>query len=211
MGSMSMDVYLKEIHFAVENAMATIWTDKNLVSELDDKVADLQARVDRAYRDAEFAALNPMDADDVAHATGMYWSTYFGDDKDRYYTQQDLEEARTRLNVRWFSINVVSASLLQLAKQGISMVHGSLQACPSGRSISPSLDLKTVVWQGRNQSSHWEEGQLNRSVIQCFQLLSIEVDPKFDNYLSQNLAFSVIEELGWKTHEDFSSDLMSLT
>ena len=65
--------------------MTTIWIDKDLISERDVKVTDLQAEVDLAYRNAESAALNALNADDVAHATGMHWFTYFGNDKDRYY------------------------------------------------------------------------------------------------------------------------------
>lgn len=43
----------------------------------------------------------------------------------------------------------LSGALLQIAKQGISIVHCGLANCPSGRSIGTNA-IKKVIWQARN-------------------------------------------------------------
>lgn len=210
MTNMTMSDYISEIYFAVESTLPTIWSDYDRLCKVEGRVRDLEAEVKRGYENAAWVAMNALDADDVAHATGMHFETYFGSDKERHSAQQLLDKENEIFEIRKFSVNALSGTLLQFAKQGISLVHGGLQTCPSGRQVSPSLDLKTVIWQARNQSIHWEEGKLKQPVIHCFQLLATELQSKYGNYQAQNLAFSVIEELGWKTQEDFSRDLLLL-
>lgn len=56
----------------------------------------------------------------------------------------------------------LSGSLLQYAKQGISMRWGPQKAgVPAGRDIH-GLDLVELIWHGRNQAIHWEHGESNQ-------------------------------------------------
>lgn len=43
-----------------------------------------------------------------------------------------------------FAVDTLAGGLLQIAKQGISIVHGNPHNCPSGRRIG-SLTLKSII------------------------------------------------------------------
>lgn len=113
------------------------------------------------------------------------------------------------------SINALCGAILQIAKQGISTVHGKLNVCPDGRSIGVGLErekLKNVIWQARNQSMHYEENSFNQSVIDCFSKLETSYGSKFSLVMNRgrNLAHDVIQELGWKDYSRYENDMRSL-
>lgn len=97
-----------------------------------------------------------------------------------------------------------------MPSKGISVAHGGLAACPDGRQVTPSQTLKNVIWQGRNQALHWEDGNPQPPVIRCFNALASESDPKFANYANGNLALDVIELLGWTDFNRFHADMTLL-
>jgi len=52
----------------------------------------------------------------------------------------------------------VAGAILQYAKQAISQGHGKKRdAAPVGRRQIACHPLRDVIWEGRNQSEHWEE------------------------------------------------------
>ena len=127
MTTVTMSDYLSEIQFAVESTLPIIWRDYDRLCEVEERVRKLEAEVNRGYEDAEWVAMNALDADDVAHAAGMHFDTYFGSDKERHSTQQILDKEKKIFEIRSFSINALSGSLLQYAKQGISAVQWTAQ------------------------------------------------------------------------------------
>src|SRR5437870_1412879 len=175
---MAMTDYLAEIEFAASNVIPIVWRERNRLRELEAEVASLTKLVEDNYRRAECVAMNAEDPDDVAMATGRYWDNYFGDDKERYYKDKDRAKLIEQIAAHALSIGSLAGSLLQYAKQGISLAHGGFANCPNGRSIGTQF-LKDVIWQGRNQGIHWEEGKLHPSIQQCFEKLVKEADPKF--------------------------------
>ena len=62
-----------------------------------------------------------MDDDNLS--TAIYWDTYFGPDKDRYYAEKSKPDIEALIAMRRFSTDAQSGSILQYAKQGISLVH----------------------------------------------------------------------------------------
>jgi len=108
----------------------------------------------------------------------------------------------------------ICGALLQVAKQGMSTAHGQLSACPSGRRKIGSQYLATVVWQARNQSIHFEEGndKLYQPVIACFAKLEKEIGPQFSLQadLSKNMAWEVVKELEWTRYDIYCMDMESL-
>ncbi|MFS3927306.1 hypothetical protein ACL9SP_01440 [Priestia flexa] len=76
-------------------------------------------------------------------------------------------------------IQSVSQALLQIAKQGISLVHGKYKSdCNEafkmkGKAIQPkyNVTLLDVIWEGRNQSIHYEEKSFYSNVEKCFNAL----------------------------------------
>ena len=205
---MNMTNYTHEIKYAVEAALATIWADVEELEILRQQLDRLTAETERGYRRAQ-AFQYDEDPDDVMMGVGVHWDTYFGPDKERHEVATTVDDLNQKIQVREFSRSAMSASVLQYAKQGISIVHGGLQPCPNGRGVG-SQPLKTIIWQGRNQSLHWEEGNPKQPVIDCFDQLDIDFGDEFTPYNTSNLAFNVVRILNWKTYESFESDMQSL-
>ena len=207
--TMNISDYLNEIQHAVEIIICEIYREYDEVEALKKELEKLNEATDVGYRRAEFLALNP-ELDDEGLGTAAYFDTYFGPDKERFYKPVEIDNATLKLKVHQFSNQALSGSILQYAKQGISLQYGSNNSCPSGRLID-GQELKEIIWQGRNQSLHWEEGTFRKPVEQCFKYLANHSDPIFNDYTSRNMAFDVVELLGWKTFNDFSKDMKLLT
>jgi|AntRauMinimDraft_4_1070384.scaffolds.fasta_scaffold00043_58 hypothetical protein len=205
---MDITAYLAEIEHAAREAIALVWAEHREVEELRRLVDRLTHEMEDGYRRAA-AWSDSYDPDDVMLAAGIHWETYFGADKQRHGAQGELDIAADRLAAREFSRASMSGSLLQYAKQGISITHGELAACPEGRPIGRQL-LKQVIWQGRNQALHWEDGNPHPPVRRCFDMLAADFGQAFAGYTAQNLAFEVVRLLGWESYEVFSRDLRSL-
>jgi hypothetical protein len=201
--------YLKEIQHAVEVIIGEIYREYNEVESLIKEVDKLNAATNAGYNRADFLALNP-DLDDDGLGTAAYFDTYFGPDKERFQKENEMDCAVMKLQTHEFSIVALSGSVLQYAKQGISLKYGKYgTGCPQGRIIR-GQSLKDIIWQGRNQALHWEEGTFSNSVEQCFQNLANNSDPIFNDYTKRNMAFDVITLLVWKTFNDFSNDMKRL-
>lgn len=206
---MDMVTYLSEIKYAAENALLSVWQDRAEFLKLQIRVKSLNVATERGYESAEFIAMNAETPDDIAEATGRQWETYFGVDKERFHETQKLDTLESRIIIRKFSYESTCGSVFQYAKQGISLVHGNLTNCPVGRSIG-SQSLKSVIWQARNQSIHWEDGVFKPPVVACFTALESDIDPKFGEYTKRNMSFDVMDLLGWTDFSKFESDMLSL-
>ncbi|MBB6087959.1 hypothetical protein [Wenzhouxiangella marina] len=203
-----MTNYTNEIKYAVEAALATIWADVGELEILRRQLDQLTAETESGYRRAQ-AFQYDEDPDDVMMGVGIHWATYFGPDKERHEVATNVNDLNQRIQVREFSRSAMSASVLQYAKQGISIVHAGLQPCPNGRGVG-SQSLKNIIWQGRNQSLHWEEGNPRQPVIDCFDQLAIDFGDEFTHYNTSNLAFNVVRTLNWREFESFETDMQSL-
>lgn len=204
---MDMRSYLLETQHACEILFSPIWNEWQAVEALRVKIAALKAATEEGYRRAE-AFQEIEDPDDYMLGVGIHWETYFGADKERYHAEAALPQLERKRDARAFACGLMAGSVLQFAKQGLSLAHGGIQSCPSGRQVH-GVDLKSVIWQGRNQSMHWEEGRPRQAVVQCFEALKA-TDPVFGNYLTQNMAFEIVRILGWRDFADFEADMISL-
>jgi hypothetical protein len=123
--------------------------------------------------------------------------------------QLQIDQFEQALTDHRFSASILAGSLLQISKQGISVVHRDLPSCPDGRLIGDQ-PLKTVIWQGRNQCMHFEEGRYSPAVAACFASIERTFGAHFSLAQPVNLALEVVKLLGWDTYEQYFSDLTSL-
>ncbi len=75
------------------------------MEKLQARIAILSAEVEDANRRLEFPALNP-DLDDDNDSTAIYWNTYFGRGKDRFYAKMRKPELEPLIATRTFSTDV---------------------------------------------------------------------------------------------------------
>lgn len=101
---------------------------------------------------------------------------------------KEIDEFTFSIAVKEESIKALAGALLQIAKQGISTVHGKLNNCVDGRTIK-NEPIKNIVWQGRNQSMHYEEGKFFQPIIDCFHNIEIQLR-------KENLAKEIVDLLG---------------
>lgn len=203
---MELNDYLSEIRPAVDVVMAEIHREQDVVQQLDDEIERLKAATDDGYQRMDFLARNP-DLDDDGLATAIYWDTYFGADKDRYYKDVELRQVVDRIAVREFSVSALCGNLLQYAKQGISIQYGKNRSgCPDGRVVG-GLPLHEIIWQARNQALHWEDGAFSQKVTDCFEALAASVDPTFADYTKRSMAREVVTLVGWDSVDAFFRDM----
>ena len=206
---MKISDYVPEIQHAIETVVGEIHREHELVDVLEADLAPLVAATEEGYRRVEFLAMNP-DLDDDGLGTAIYWDTYFGPDKKRHYKAAEVEGAAQKLEAHKLSIAALAGSLLQYAKQGIALRYGKeRKGCPDGRMIA-EMPLHELIWQGRNQAIHWEEGEFRKPVERCFQQLTKSVDSVFGEYLNRSMAYEVIRLLGWNSFDDFANDMALL-
>ena len=178
------------------------------VAALRQQVAEHTREMNDGYGRAEFLAMNP-DLDDDGIGTAIYWDTYFGADKDRHHAQRALTPLEAQFAVHRFSVEALSGSLLQYAKQGISMRWGPQKAAaPAGRQIH-GIDLVELIWHGRNQAIHWEDGEFNKSTDAVLSALA-QAEPTVGDYATRSIAYDVVVMLGWTGWGDFERDMLSL-
>lgn len=108
-------------------------------------------------------------------------------------------------------MQAIAGAVLQIAKQGISLVHGGLAAAPQGRKIG-SLYTKDIIWQGRNQAIHFEEGNFKKAITDLFTILETEQGARFSlaAHPQQNRAKQVVELLGWTQYASYVQDMQAL-
>jgi hypothetical protein len=204
---MKMAFYLDEIRHACESIFPAVWAEQDAVEELEGQIAKLTTEMEFGYRQAEYLQRSE-DPDDVMASAGQHWDTYFGSDKERCHAEAALPHKTQLRDVRAFACAAMSGAILQFAKQGISVVHKGLQNCPDGRLIY-AVCLKSVIWEGRNQSLHWETGRPHSAVEKCFDSLKVAV-PALSDYRTRNLAFDLVRMLGWRDYSVFKFDMMAL-
>ena len=100
--------------------------------------------------------------------------------------------------------------MLQYAKQGIALRFGRERTGIADGRLVGGVAIHEIIWQGRNQALHWEDGTFSRAVENCFQQLAANVDATFHDYPRRNMAFDILQVLGWREFSDFERDMLSL-
>ena len=200
-----MDEYLKESEFAINSVLTAIWHE---YVELE----SIKVETSRLFKSnwENHGAVFPDDRSiGKVVVTGARPATFSSQNEEKLYDRRDeAREFEHRIIARRFSVDALSGTLLQFAKQGISVVHNGVKLCPDGRNLG-SQSLKKVIWEGRNQSLHWEEKTHQPARI-CFKNLTREFGLEFAQYGAKNLGFAVINLLNWRSFSDFEADMLSL-
>jgi hypothetical protein len=205
---MKMLEYLKEIEHATTETLRLVWSEQEHYEALQAKLAALGAEITDTHERIAWLQANP-DLDDDLQSTAMYWESHFGPEKEAFHADAEQRDFEALIATRRFSTDAQCGNILQYAKQGISLVHRGLKLSPDGRCIG-TLHLKNVIWQGRNQAIHWDEGGFTQPVREVFETLAKDLDPKYNEYTSRNMAFEVVSLLGWRGLADFERDMLSL-
>ena len=200
-----MNPYLSETEYAVQNLLLLVNKEEALLAEKLFALTSTEAKLRVHQWDFESSDLN----DDFSEA---YVMAAFGRmanaAKETESLRREASELQALVGIRQAAIQAICGAILQIAKQGISVVHGGLSDAPTGRMIG-SAGVRDIIWQGRNQSLHYEEGKPKKGVLDLFATLEKEQGPQFSltHHASQNRAAQVVQLLGWTTYAAYLSDM----
>ncbi len=146
-----------------------------------------------------------------------YWdfiNADLNDDFDEIQIQSKfVQAAETRMQALLVSqsIEVLCGSVFQIAKQGMSLILKKSDRYIKGRKIGTQY-LSNVIWHGRNQAMHWEDGPPTLVFTKnCFKTLEKEFGNKFDFGTSpQNMAFVLWSVIDWNSYDDYLKDMKEI-
>jgi len=205
-----MNQYLVDTKFASNSLIDTIHYEEDKLSALTIQFDKLKKVFDHLFGDYSTADMQE-DFNDLLVQHKFIQMAKFAEENDLKGKKTELDSLARSILTKKDSMNSLSMSLLQIAKQGLSTVHGNLTACPSGRNIG-SETLKNVIWQGRNQSNHCEEGKPKKMVKDCFSNLVNDFGSEFDLTvdITANKARKIIVLLNWSNYDNYEKDMISL-
>lgn len=203
-----MHSYLLETEYAVQGLFALIRDEEAKCGVVRTKIQNTQ---DERLR---------------AQAILLYGAPHsgFGEDTTSYFEKKVRDARRTiaaleaetvqleaSLAVKAFSVRSIAGAILQIAKQGIVIAHGSLTNCPTGRIVGAEA-LRNVIWQARNQAMHWEEGTFRSPVLACFASLesSFGATLRLEATSPTNLAKEILDILGWHSYPEYIADMVRI-
>ena len=204
-----MNHYLLDTEFAVQSLFELVTHELNQISNLE---KNLKVHRDRAnLLMAEAYYVTDQDVDDL-ETPGMY-ATRHGYAR-HISTVQAIQCKISKLEASYHakdsSIRALCSSILQIAKQGISFAHGKniptiVIEPKSGEPIS------SIIWQGRNQSMHYEEGEYRKKLTSCFKKLEQAFGSDLNLTTGDNKAkYIVFNVLGWRTYSDYLTTMTQL-
>lgn len=204
---MDIEEYLPEISAAAEPILDLVWVEHRKHDQLVNQRAAAQRQANDQYRRADFLLLNP-DLDDEGLGVQGHWDAYFGPDRDQFNLGQEADLQAEKVKLLAFSRAALSATMFQFAKQGLSVLHGQKANVPDGRLIH-TVNLKEVIWEGRNHALHWEEENPRQHVVACMSGLA-QHKPEMADFRNRNCSFEILQALDWQGWDRFSIDLQSL-
>jgi len=186
-----LQFYLENTRYASENLLRLVWEQKQEYARLLQEHEQVKEQRESCYAPVSHKGIGTTKEDlDVK-----------------------IEELIMAKEIKVNSIQVLSGALLQIAKQGMSIVHGDFNNWPAGKEIQGNgqrVTLKEIIRHGRNQAMHFEE-DLYEETKEFFDRLAVVAG---DDALSarkhpgKNLAFQVVQFLHWNDYASYESDML---
>lgn len=200
--------YIDDTEFAIRNLIDLATREEAALTEKIALLSVAEQRLKVHQWDFQTSDLND-DFSDAYVMAAFARAARAGQERDEI--GREAARLQAAVGAQQAAVQAICGSILQIAKQGISLVHGSLAAAPGGRLVGSS-QLKDVVWQARNQALHYEEGHFRPAVIALFAALEQSHGATFSlaAHAQKSLAKQVVHLLGWTTYEIYLADATAL-
>lgn len=200
--------YADDTEYASRNLIELVGHEEGLLAELNATLRAQEVKYRVNKWDYETSDLNEDFSD--AHVQAAFHRKAKAHQEAKKL-KGEVEALQTSIGAKQLAVQAICGALLQIAKQGISLVHGSLAAASPGRDVA-GAPLKEIIWQGRNQALHYEDGAFSSSVVTLFGILEKARGSEFalTRYPHRSRAKQVVYLLGWTDHKAFDTDLRSL-
>lgn len=149
---MDMATYLASMERAVKHLLPKVWEDDLRIADAETAVHAAERAVEDGYRYVEGILADPYDQDEDGLATMVYWETYFERTEEQTRREGEVRRVAGERDEHGVSSAMLAGMVLELAKRGITMVHGGLQPCApraqtpgreKGRDASGALPLRS--------------------------------------------------------------------
>ncbi|MBD2487607.1 hypothetical protein [Aulosira sp. FACHB-615] len=208
-----MNQYLIDTKYATSNIIDLIIHDEKELEKAEERKRRIDEELKLSYE--RFYAGDM--SDDLSPTQVQYEYVQLMKHAERLNEQEkqliaEMERLKNEIDAKSFAVSSLCGALLQISKQGISIVHRGLGSCPNGRAIGNEV-LKNIIWQGRNQSMHYEENNPKQAAITCFQNLEASFGNEYSLTLhpSENFAQKIVMQvLGWNNYQVYEQDMISL-
>lgn len=204
-----MKIYLDQTKFATQKLIEIINHDLKKLNNIQSRLDNLPATLDAHKQAFELHEFSP----DANHYYAIAMKAY--DDKDKIQKELYLEMAAMlkEKDTNYHSICALSGALLQIAKQGISTKYGrDVKEAPKGELLR-GVPLRDIVWEGRNQSLHYEDCNPHAAVKSLFKNLKMKFEEfgTWEPWDGTNYAARLIEILGWSDYDQYHNHMNSLS
>lgn len=204
-----MHQYLLDTDFAVRSLFDLVTHESKQVTNLEVNLRVHKEKANSIIREAY--NVTDLDVDDL-ETPAMYAIRhgYVIQLSAVQKIQNEILKLEASYHAKENSIRALYGSILQIAKQGLSTVHGK-NVPPVVIEPKSSELIHNIIWQGRNQSMHFEEGKYQKPLISCFTNLQQAFGSDFDLKMGDNKAkFVVIDVLGWNNYSDYLTTMTKL-
>ena len=203
-----MNQYIEDTAIAVRGLLSLIGDDESIFRA---KQIELESTLERKRRAKAILYYGVPMTGSGEDATPYYEKKVRDARRVIIELKDSIESLEAVILAKEISVQALAGAILQIAKQGISIVGGNPANCPAGRSIGRE-NLKNVIWQARNQSMHWEVNSFYSPVQTCFENLYLDFGADYQLHSSspKSLAKQILHLLKWTSYESYESDMLSL-
>lgn len=203
-----MHQYITDTEYAAKNLILLANQEEIKLQELSEQLRGVEAQLRHHKWDFETSDLHEDFSE--AHVMGAFHRMAHAAQQAETL-QGQLASLQASIGTHQQAVQAISGAILQIAKQGISIVHGGAGSAPEGRKIG-TLALKDIIWAARNQAIHYEEGKFSKPVTDLFAILEMEQGAHFSlaTHSNQSRAKQVLTLLGWFTYDAYVNDMESL-
>lgn len=199
-----MHPYISDTEFAVSHLTAALVADRAELSRLEAEQASALSK--EAYFDLAFLQRQ-------MHPSANFWYGQLVEAHgQRNALDSEIARVEAKLLDKRFSLSALAGAMLQIGKQGISVVRRNPAGCPDGRIVC-GVPLKWAIWAGRNQALHYEEpGKITDETQNYLQQMGQNGGHPvlLDSRAGANLSLAVVEQLGWLSFDVYRDDMASL-
>ena len=203
-----MHQYLQDTEYAVQHLLRLATDEEIQLNALMDTLRKTEAQLKIHQWDFQSSDLNE-DFSDAYVMAAFGRAGRAAQETDRL--KVEVAKLQASVGARQQATQALAGAVLQIAKQGISVVHGGPTTAPTGRTVG-TLSIRDIIWQARNQSMHYEEGNFKKALIDLFATLEAEQGPQFGlaAHPKLNRAKQVLDLLGWSSYSNYKQDMQAL-
>ena len=204
-----MHWYLEATNEAATALIALIARERQSGDILEEMREAANRKRDFMFDDFRGKDLNDdFDERQVMHAYGQAYRAH----QEVEGIEGQIATKNAKRAARASSYAAICGALLQIAKQGISAQYGERRDnAPQGRLLG-SEPLRNVIWEGRNESMHFETpDKVGPTIRTTFSALEATSGLQFHLAPApadlRNLAGEIIELLEWWKYENYVADM----